>query len=228
VVTSREAHESGEASAMPADGSAMPAADGSVKPAAGESRAVGPGRATRATTTPGSNDDGHRLIAQLTAEMLPTLIARLGESNLGEIEVREDGWRVRLRRPQPANGAVPPSDEPRPARRAEPGATPRTARAGGAASPTDAGTRPADAADGGRGLVTSPAVGYFLLREGMAARELVRQGDLIGHIDVLGVRQEVVAGHDGVVRRLEVESGQAVEYGQPIARIEPEKPERRG
>jgi len=220
VVTSREAHESSEASAVPADGSAVPAT--------GESRAVGPGRATQRTRTQGSNDNGHRLIAQLTAEMLPKLIARLGESNLGELEVREDGWRVRLRRPQPVNGAAPASDEPKPARRAEPGATPRTARAGGAATPTDAGTRPVDASDGGRGLVTSPAVGYFLLRDGMAARELVRQGDLIGHVDVLGVRQDVVANHDGVVRRLEVESGQAVEYGQPIARIDPEKVERRG
>ena len=203
----RDARESSEAPAVPA---------------VVESRAVGPGHATQA-----QDEDGRRMIARLTTEMLPTLIARLGQSNLAELEVRENGWRVRLRRPQPLNGAAPAGDEPRPARRPEPGAAPRQARAGGATPPIDTGTRPTDPA-ASRGLVTSPAVGYFLLRDGMAAKAEVRQGDLIGHIDVLGVRQEVVAGHDGVVRRLEVESGQAVEYGQPIARIEPEKPEHRG
>jgi acetyl-CoA carboxylase biotin carboxyl carrier protein len=210
VVASREARDARESSEAPS------------VPAVVESRAVGPGRATEA-----QDEDGRRMIAQLTTEMLPTLIARLGQSNLAELEVRENGWRVRLRRPQPLNGAEATGDEPRPTRRAEPGAAPRQARAGGATPATETGSRPADVA-ANRGLVTSPAVGYFLLRDGMAAKSQVRQGDLIGHIDVLGVRQEVVAGHDGVVRRLEVESGQAVEYGQPIARIEPEKPERRG
>jgi len=225
VVASREARESSDQSAVPATG---------------ESRAVGPGHAVPhdAAAQPdaaapqdpalaqGPIDDGHRMIARLADEMLPVLIARLGQSSLGELEVRENGWRVRLRRPTPLNGAAP-AGEAGNARRAEPGATPRAARAGasraGAArAATDGGSKSAAAPDGRRGLVTSPAVGYFLLRDGMAVKAQVRQGDLIGHVDVLGVRQEVVAGHDGVVRRLEVESGQAVEYGQPIARIEPE------
>lgn len=215
MVASREARGSSEASAVPVGG---------------ESRAVGPGHATTQgktgtpgdATSSGSTGDGHQMIARLATEMLPTLILRLGQSNLAELEVRGDGWRVRLRRPQPLDGAAPAGDEPRPARRAEPGATPRGARAGGATPATDGATKPSADADVRRGLVTSPAVGYFLLRDGMAVKAQVRQGDLIGHIDVLGVRQEVVCGHDGVVRRLEVESGQAVEYGQPIARIEPE------
>ena len=214
MVASREARESSDQSAVPA---------------MGESRAVGPGHAApRDPAAPpdpavahGPIDDGHRMIARLADEMLPVLIARLGQSSLGELEVRENGWRVRLRRPAPLNGAAP-AGEAGNARRAEPGANPRAARAGAARAATDGGSKSAAAPDGRRGLVTSPAVGYFLLRDGMTIKAQVRQGDLIGHVDVLGVRQEVVAGHDGVVRRLEVESGQAVEYGQPIARIEPE------
>jgi biotin carboxyl carrier protein len=46
---------------------------------------------------------------------------------------------------------------------------------------------------------------------------------VIGHVDVLGVRQEVVAGIDGTVTAIEVEAGQAVEYGEPIARVAPER-----
>jgi biotin carboxyl carrier protein len=39
-------------------------------------------------------------------------------------------------------------------------------------------------------------------------------------VDVLGVRQEVVAADDGVLTALEAQPGEAVEYGQPVARIE--------
>jgi hypothetical protein len=42
---------------------------------------------------------GAAIIARLADELLPVLIARLEASGLGELEVREDGWRVRLRRP---------------------------------------------------------------------------------------------------------------------------------
>ena len=45
----------------------------------------------------------HASIDRLTMELLPALIARLGATALGELEVREGAWRVRLRRP--ANGA---------------------------------------------------------------------------------------------------------------------------
>ena len=48
----------------------------------------------------------------------------------------------------------------------------------------------------------------------------MRRGDLVGYVDVLGVRQEVVAPIDGVVSEFQVESGQAVEYGQPLAKVE--------
>jgi biotin carboxyl carrier protein len=43
---------------------------------------------------------------------------------------------------------------------------------------------------------------------------------VIGFVDVLGVRQEVVSPLDGVLRELDVEPGQAVEYGQPLGRVE--------
>jgi acetyl-CoA carboxylase biotin carboxyl carrier protein len=76
--------------------------------------------------------------------------------------------------------------------------------------------------DGARGIVASPAVGYFAPRRGIEVGGAVRSGDLLGHVDVLGVRHEVVSPVDGALRTFEVESGQAVEYGQPIARVEAE------
>lgn len=75
--------------------------------------------------------------------------------------------------------------------------------------------------DRGRTVVTSPAVGYFLPLGAQGVGGQVRQGDVLGHVDVLGVRQDVVAASDGVISRLLAEAGQAVEYGQGLVRIDP-------
>jgi acetyl-CoA carboxylase biotin carboxyl carrier protein len=146
-------------------------------------------------------------IARLADEVVPALIERLAKSELGELEVREAGWRIMLRRP--VDGAAAPL------RPVGPG-TAHTAAPGGHA-PVHAPPREAP-----RGLVTSPAVGYFAPRGGVEPGAQLRSGDLIGHVDVLGVRHEVVSGVDGALKGFEVESGQAVEFGQPIARVEVE------
>src|SRR5438876_486521 len=91
----------------------------------------------------------------------------------------------------------------------------RRARSGRATS--GATTAPRDAM---RGVVASPAVGYFAPRSGVDVGAKVRSGDPLGYVDVLGVRQEVVSPIDGALRSFEVESGQAVEYGQALARVE--------
>ncbi len=57
---------------------------------------------------------------------------------------------------------------------------------------------------------------------GVEIGSTLRSGDPLGYVDVLGVRQEVVSPIDGALRAFEVESGQAVEYGQLIARVEAE------
>jgi biotin carboxyl carrier protein len=41
----------------------------------------------------------HEAIARLTDDLLPALIAKLSTTQLGELEVREGDWQVRLRRP---------------------------------------------------------------------------------------------------------------------------------
>ena len=77
-------------------------------------------------------------------------------------------------------------------------------------------------AAGGTSLVaSSPGVGYFATRESIATGSQVRSGDVLGHVDVLGVRQEVVAPGDGIVARWLAEAGEAVEYGQDLVRLEP-------
>lgn len=153
--------------------------------------------------------EARQMIARLADEMVPRLIERLTKSDLGELEVREDGWRIRLRRPPAMTGAASP-----------------------AVSPATSATRPprvavpvaSDKQSQGReqraGTVRSPGVGYFTPRNGMESGATVRRGDPLGHVDVLGVRQEVVAPIDGVLKGFEVEQGQAVEFGEPLAKVE--------
>ncbi|MBI3746785.1 MAG: hypothetical protein HY264_09765 [Chloroflexi bacterium] len=47
----------------------------------------------------------HAGIERLIDGLLPALVAKLGTLNVGELEVRQDGWRVRLQRPAGAGPA---------------------------------------------------------------------------------------------------------------------------
>jgi len=159
-----------------------------------------------------ADERDRRTIARLTEELLPTLIERLASSDLGELEIRENGWRIRLRRPDANSGNGATTLEPG-TRAAPDGRRPETAE-----RPMPA-ERPRP--EPPRGIVTSVAIGYFTPRDGVAAGAGLHKGDVIGFVDVLGVRQEVVSPLDGVLVALDVEPGQAVEYGQPIGRVEP-------
>ena len=182
----------------------------------------------------------HAEIGRLSDELLPALIAKLGATGLGELEVREGGWRVRLRRPGEAS-------VPSPARDRRPGDRERAARSGagpaGSHQPTgltpvgpgrdgrdgaardgvtggDGRGRDGAARDDGRMVATSPAVGIFQPRSEARAGTKVRAGDRLGSVDMLGIPQEVVAPSDGVVGASLVEPGDAVEYGQDLILIE--------
>ena len=110
--------------------------------------------------------DARRTIARLATETLPRLIERLARSELGELEVRDDGWRIRLRR-----GSAPGSAAGARASHAPSRSTTERSRhaASGAAHPDrhgpSRGATPTRRPDHDRGLVTSPAVGYFVARE---------------------------------------------------------------
>jgi len=70
--------------------------------------------------------------------------------------------------------------------------------------------------------VTSQAVGYFYpsVKEG----EVVKEGDKIGEVETLGIRDEVLAPADGLVMNL-LPEGEVVEYGKIICLIKPQEVE---
>ena len=144
---------------------------------------------------PGLGPSKEAALDEITGEVLPALIARLRSSQLGELEVRTDSWRVRLRR-----SAAGPS-------------RPRT----GPAAPIDEGAGVEVAAD----VARAPAVGYFSPAPGLVVGRSVQAGDTLGSVDVLGIAHDVAAPTDGIVGRVLAEAGQAVEYGQPLVDIDP-------
>jgi biotin carboxyl carrier protein len=193
---------------------------------------------------PDAREADHAEIGRLTETLLPALIAKLGSTRLGELEVREGEWRVRLRRPASSDGLnygrrvtdrpsrAQPGHEGHGHPRGAPEALQRTRLTG--VGPGDAsgpsgsngsggirpGVSPSRAPERDRHVAYSPAVGVFHPGARATSGTRVRDGESLGTVDVLGVPQEVTAPADGIVATTLVEGGTAVEYGQELVRIE--------
>jgi biotin carboxyl carrier protein len=178
--------------------------------------------------------DDHAAIDRLADELVPALVAKLGANGLGELEVREGTWRVRLR--MPADGPVAAGRRATTGRGgaraadASRGEHARGEHARGEAAaatgvghssvPADVGSESAPAAGPSRLIATSPAVGYFRPRAELHAGTKVRAGDRIGTVDVLGIAQDLVAPGDGLIGATLVAAGEPVEYGQAVIILE--------
>jgi len=159
----------------------------------------------------------HQAISKLADDLLPALIAKLASSGLGEIEVREGGWRARLRKP-----AGPDITRRSAVRSTADG----HAGSGHSAGRLQAQSRPAQPLEGASEqdaapiAATSPAVGIYHPRRDLSEGMRVRTAEKIGVVDVLGVNQDVLVPVDGIIGTSLAEAGEAVEYGQELVRIE--------
>jgi acetyl-CoA carboxylase biotin carboxyl carrier protein len=175
----------------------------------------------------------HDEIARLADDLVPALSAALAASGLAELELREAGWRIRVRRG--ADAAVPADGETASRRRgAERGRSHSTERprshdgqdgstngtSAAAAAERESGRPDPPSVDRFRVVATSPGVGHFRPAPNVPPGTRVRAGDRLGAVDVLGVPQEVTAPADGIVMATLVEADQAVEYGQPLVELE--------
>jgi biotin carboxyl carrier protein len=204
--------------------------------------------AASATGTTGRTDGArtadHAAIGRLADELLPALIAKLGATGLGELEVREGDWKVRLRAP---HDGFPGSARHAAVTRSRPGhgghghapaalEGSRSGSGGSGAGYSGNGSQPAPlnpvgpgrrddgtgrrADDERRVVATSPAVGIYQPRNDASAGTRVRAGERLGVVDMLGVPHDVVAPADGLIGASLAEAGQAVEYGQGLVLVE--------
>jgi biotin carboxyl carrier protein len=169
----------------------------------------------------------HAGLLHLSETLVPALVSRLNASGLGELEVREGEWRVRLRRPAGSAPAARRSERPRIGSHG-PTPAPVPAHVPGAASSASPRAVPDEPAGPQRVPATSPAVGVFRPVSAVGAR--VRAGDRIAIVDLLGIPQDVGAPIDGVVIEVLVGAGDAVEYGEEVVLVEaaPAEPVLRG
>ncbi len=174
--------------------------------------------------------DDHAAIDRLADELVPALVAKLGANGLGELEIREGTWRVRLRMPSDApvaagrrtaagRGSARAGDAPRSEHTREHART-DTAAAGIGHAAVPAGQESVPVAGPSRLIATSPAVGYFRPQAELHAGTKVRAGDRIGSVDVLGIGQDLVAPGDGLIGATLVAAGDPVEYGQAVIILE--------
>ncbi len=151
-----------------------------------------------------SEDEDLAQIERAARELIPALTMRLADEGLGEIEVRRDGVRIRV-------AAAPATTAPTaPAQPAAAAAGPQPVGPGGAGPSSGPRRHP----------VASPAVGFFVYAEGLGPGQDVQKGDPLGWVEMLGVRHDVRAPRAATVRGLPAESGEAVEYGQPLVELE--------
>ncbi len=149
-------------------------------------------------------------MARAVAALVPPLTERLKRHGLGEIEVRRGDLRVRVAAPGQAPAA------PGPGGSTAPGAVDVTVSRGGVGVTATSPTSGAAALE----PITSPAVGYFVYADGLGPGLAVTAGVEIGFVEMLGIRHEVRASADGVVRHLVAESGEPVEYGQVLVEVD--------
>jgi acetyl-CoA carboxylase biotin carboxyl carrier protein len=139
----------------------------------------------------------------------PEQLVQLAVShNLVEIEVEQDGFRIRVVREHPpgASAAAPPDQR------------------------TAATTQPASAetpASPGLVRVEAPMVGTFYRAPAPDAAPFVSEGDLVKEgqvlciIEAMKLMNEIEARVAGRVAKVLVENAQPVEYGQPLFLVEP-------
>ena len=140
------------------------------------------------------------------------LAALLDELGLSEIEIEQDGQRVRVAR-QGARGPALPAHAPVEGPAAVPIAGPSVV-----AGMIDAAAHP--------GLVPSPMVGTAYRAPEPGGRpyvdigEKVREGQTLLIIEAMKTMNQIPAPRAGTVMRILIGDGQPVEYGEPLMIIE--------
>jgi acetyl-CoA carboxylase biotin carboxyl carrier protein len=167
---------------------------------------------------------GQKPPASVNLEELRELIELLRENGLAELELENEGFRVRLRRESAVTEAAPAAATPAPAQAAEKPAAPAPAPSGPAHPGTQATT--AAAQDQDLHIISSPIVGTFYRSPSPTADAFVKIGSNVENdtvvciIEAMKLMNEIQAEATGEVVKIYVENGQPVEYGQPLFGIQ--------
>jgi len=161
--------------------------------------------------------------ASVNMDELRELIGLLRDNGLAELELENEGFRVRLRRESVAAGSSYVADAPHHAPAPVPAAAPAPAPPA-APGPAHPGTHASTAASQDQDLhiIPSPIVGTFYRSASPSADPFVKIGSnvepesVVCIIEAMKLMNEIQAEASGEVVKIYVENGQPVEYGQPL------------
>ena len=147
---------------------------------------------------------------------LKTLVDLVSESNIAELEITEAEGKVRIVKAGAASAAplvmtAPPAVMP---------TAPATAPRAATAEETAAAAQAAEAEEGHQ--VKSPMVGTFYRAATPGGKPLVEVGSVVKAgeplciIEAMKIMNEIEADVGGLITKILVENGQAVEFGQPL------------
>lgn len=142
-------------------------------------------------------------------ELIERLVKMLEGSSLDQLEVEQEGLRIRLQK----YSGLPPSSVPQQQMITYPVAAPAQATP---AAPAEAGPPP------GTIPIESPMVGTFYQSPSPDAAPYVQVGDPITEdtvvciLEAMKVMNEIKAGVRGTIAEILIQNGQPVEYGQPM------------
>lgn len=149
---------------------------------------------------------------QVDKSLIRELGQLLDETNLTEIEICEGNKSIRVARGNAtATAAVAPPVQTAAAAQATP------------AAPSPA---PADPAADEAGAVPSPMVGTIYLSPQPGADPFIKVGDAVSEgqtlliVEAMKVMNQIPAPRGGTVKRIAVEDGQPVEFGETLVVIE--------
>jgi len=154
-----------------------------------------------------------RPAASVNMDELRELISLLRDNGLAELELENEGFRVRLRRESALTESAPVA------------AVQHSAPAPGPAHPGTQATTAA-AQDQDLHIISSPIVGTFYRSPSPTADAFVKIGSNVENdtvvciIEAMKLMNEIQAETSGEVVKIYVENGQPVEYGQPLFGIQ--------
>jgi acetyl-CoA carboxylase biotin carboxyl carrier protein len=151
---------------------------------------------------------------------LKKIVQIMNENDLVEVEIEEEGKRLRLRKP---DAVAPTVMTAMPAMQLPVAAAAAVPDAGAADA---AGADAANSADDGQ-TITAPMVGTFYTASSPDSDVFVQVGTKVGPdtvvciLEAMKVMNEIKAECSGEIVKICVQNAEAVEYGQPLFVVKP-------
>ena len=159
----------------------------------------------------------------LDTKVIGKLAEILDKNNLTEIEYEDEGCRISLSRT--VQGAIATVAAPLPVPPPPPGPHPLPPQAPAAVAPAPV-PAPTEDYSNNPNAIKSPMVGVVYLSADpntpnyVKPGDSVKEGDIVCLIEAMKTFNPVKAHKSGTVSKILVESGDPVEYGQPLVVIE--------